>query len=361
MMPMARNRARARDDLDSSVAEGIITHEQADAIRRKRAANDEPFRLVGNFGDVFLCIGLLFVYWAQGAFMLVASVPILWVHVGFAILFWLIAEFFVFSTRRKFPAVVSIALFVLSVHKVATLYLGDVSLTGMAFAYFSGIETGIRAIEHLTVVTGALLLALLRFRQPIIVLGLGLCATLLAFALTRLYVAETPARLVLAACGVFFLLAGFLLDMKDKARTGIWHEWALWLFVLGSPLTVHPIFLGLLADQLAATRTGSFTEFIQLDLEGMIWAVAALAAGFSLLGLLLDRRSLVASTLLYLSAILTYATFRSGLGLSTAVAVVPLTIGILVILLGVGWDHARAALLRIVPFRHAFRPPSFDR
>ena len=93
----------------------------------------------------------------------------------------------------------------------------------------------------------------------------------------------------------------------------------------------------------------------------VVAAVAALAAGFSLLGLLLDRRSLVASTLLYLSAILTYATFRSGLGLSTAAAVVPLTIGILVILLGVGWDHARAALLRVVPFRRAFRAASFDR
>ncbi len=349
------------DDLDASVADGIITREQANAIRHKRAANDEPFKLIGNFGDVFLCIGLLFVYWSQGAFLLVADVPILWVHIGFAVLFWLIAEFFVFSTRRKFPAVVAIALFVISVHKVAGYYLGDVSLTGMALAYFSGIETGMRALEHLAVITAALLLALLRFRQPIIVLGLGLCATLLAFALTRQYVAETPARIVLAVCGAVFLLLGFLLDMKDKARTGIWHEWALWLFVLGSPLTVHPIFLGLIGEQLAATRVDSFNEFVRIDLEGLIWAVTALAAGFSLLGLLLDRRSLVASTLLYLSAILTYATFRSGLGLSTAAAVVPLTIGVLVILLGVGWDHARAALLRVVPFRRAFRPPHFDR
>mgnify|MGYP000317994413 CR=1 FL=1 len=350
-----------RDDLDASIAEGIITPEQAAAIRQKRAETDEPFKLVGNFGDVFLCIGLLFVYWAQGAFMLVADIPILWVHAGFAILFWLIAEFFVFSARRKFPAVVAIALFALSVHKIASFYLGDISLTGLALAQATGVDSGIRVIEHLAVITTALLLALLRFRQPIIVLGLGLCATLLAFAFARLYMAEAPARLVLAACGAAFLLIGFLLDMKDKARTGIWHEWALWLFVLGSPLTVHPIFLGLIGEQLAATRTGSFTEFIQLDLEGLIWAVTALAAGFSLLGLLLDRRSLVASTLLYLSAILTYATFRSGLGLSTAAAVVPLTIGILVILLGVGWDHARAALLRIVPFRRAFRPAHFDR
>lgn len=350
-----------KDDLSASIADGIITPEQADAIRKRRAAQDEPFKLVSNFGDIFLCIGLLFVYWAQGAFLLIADVPVLWVHVGFSMLFWLIAEFFVFSARRKFPAVVSIVLFVFSVHRVAELYLGDLALSGLALTALTGVETGIRPTEHLGVIAGALFVALLRFRQPIIILGLGLCVTLLAFVLARQTMAETPARLVLAGCGIAFLVLGFIFDMKDKERTGIWHEWALWLFVLGSPLTVHPLFLGLIGEQLAAARVTSFSEFARLDLEGLIWAVTALAAGFSLLGLLLDRRSLVASTLLYLSAVLTYATFRSGLGLSTAAAVVPLTIGVLVILLGVGWDHARAALLRIVPFRRAFRPASFDR
>jgi hypothetical protein len=347
-----------RDDLDRSIADGIITPEQAAAIRARRADDEEPFKLVSNFGDVFLCVGLLFVYWSQGAFLRLADVPPLWVHIGFAVLFWLIAEFFVFSARRKFPAVVAIVLFTLSVHKTAGLWLGDISIWGMAFGYFAGIESEVRSIEHLGVVTIALLLALLRFRQPVIVLGLGLCATLLAFALAREHMAEAPARLVLAACGILFLVTGFMLDMRDRSRTGIYHEWALWLFVLGSPLTVHPLFLGLIGEQLAATGTRSLNDFIRLDLEGLIWAVTALAAGFALLGLLLDRRSLVASTLLYLAAILTYATFRSGLGLSTAAAIVPLTIGILVILLGVGWDHARAALLRIVPFRSAFRPPT---
>ncbi len=347
-----------RDDLDTSIADGIITPEQAAAIRARRAANDEPFKLVSNFGDVFLCVGLLFVYWSQGAFLRLADVPTLWVNVGFAVLFWLIAEFFVFGARRKFPAVVAILLFAMSVHDAASLWLGDISLRGMVFGYVAGIESNVRVVEHLGVVTAALFVALLRFRQPIIVLGLGLCATLLAFTLARQYMAETPARLVLAGCGIAFLVIGFILDMRDRARTGMYHEWALWLFVLGSPLTVHPIFLGLIGEQLAATGTRSFNEFIRLDIEGLIWAVTALATGFMLLGLLLDRRSLVASTLLYLSAILTYATFRSGLGISTAAAIVPLTIGILVILLGVGWDHARAALLRIVPFRSAFRPPT---
>lgn len=339
-----------KDDLDASVREGIITAEQATAIRAKRAPGQgEPFKLVSNFGDVFLCIGLLFVYWSQSAFLLIPGLDIVWVHGGFAVLFWLLAEFFVFGARRKFPAVVSIALFVLSVHKIASLYLGSVT--------WAGLFLGFGSTEHLIVVTIALLAALIRFRQPVIVLGLGLCATFLAFSFARMHLPEAPARLVLAACGAGFLILGVLLDLRDRARTGIYHEWALWLFVLGSPLTVHPLFIGLIGSEISLSNVNSFQDIARIDMDGVIWTVAALACGFALIGLLLDRRSLVASTLIYLSVVLTYASIRSELGFGTASAIVPLTIGILVILLGVGWDHARAALLKITPFRSAFRPP----
>ncbi len=355
-----------RDELDTSVAEGIISAEQAAAIRAKRAAEagkDEPFKLVSNFGDVFLCVGLLFVSWSRAAFIAMPGVEPMWVYIGFAIVFWLLAEFFVFGAKRKFPAVVSILLFVAMVYKAASLELGGLSWVQLVIGRLmpSGGQGGFglsdNGMAHLGILTGALLLALLRFRQPILVLALGLCATLWAFAIARMYMAEAPARLVLAACGVTFLIVGFLLDLKDRARTGIYHEWALWLFVLGSPLTVHPLFIGLIGEQIGELRPSSLDAAMSIDMGSLIWTVAALAAGFALLGLLLDRRSLVASSLLYLSLVLTYATFRNGMGLSTAAAVVPLTIGIMVILLGVGWDHTRAILLKIVPFRSAFRPP----
>ena len=349
------------DDLDSALADGIITPEQAKAIRARRtagtapaadAASEEPFRLVSNFGDVFLCLGLLILYWSATGFLRVAGLDPLLIYGGFAVLFWVLAEFFVFGAKKKFPAVVSILLFVWMLYKAATLFLGigQAGLLEMAL--------GRAELAHLGILTGGLALALLRFRQPITVLALGLAGTLLVFTLARMYMAETPARLVLMACGIAMLCLGVLLDWQDRARTGIRHEWALWLFVLGSPLTVHPLFVGIIGDEIAEAQPRSLEGLMSLDLSGVVWIVAALALGFSLLGLLLDRRSLVASTLLYLSGVLTYASVQNGVGLTLSLGIVPLTLGILVILLGAGWTHIRRALLAIIPFRGLFRPAS---
>ena len=50
-------RPRPKDTLAAAVGEGIITQDQADAIRAlktRRRARDEPVTLVSNFSDVFL-------------------------------------------------------------------------------------------------------------------------------------------------------------------------------------------------------------------------------------------------------------------------------------------------------------------
>lgn len=348
------------DDLDAALADGIITPDQARAIRARRgatppnadAASDEPFRLVGNFADVFLCIGLLILYWSAAGFLRVAGFDPLFIYAGFAVLFWLLAEFFVFGAKKKFPAVVSILLFVWMLYQGATQFLGlgQAGLLEMAL--------GRAGIEHLGILTGGLALALLRFRQPITVLALGLAGTLLVFTLARMYIAETPARLVLMGCGIAMLVLGVVLDWQDRARTGIKHEWALWLFVLGSPLTVHSLFVGIIGEEIAAAQPRTLEGLMSLDLSGVVWIVAALALGFSVLGLLLDRRSLVASTLLYLSGVLTYASMQGGVGIALSMGIVPLTVGLLVILLGVGWIHIRRAILAVLPFRGLFRPAS---
>jgi len=312
--------------------------------------------------DVFLCLGILIIYWSLGAFLRIAGIEPMLLYAGFAVLFWLLAEFFVFGSRRKLPAVLSIVLFVWLAYRAIMLFLGDGQVATFAQSVFQP-ET---LLTHLAVLCGGFALALLRFRQPITVLGLGLCGVMLVYGLARLYLTETPSRLVLMTCGLVMLFIGVVLDWQDKARTGIKHEWALWMFVLGSPLTVHPLFLGIIGDRLEGFDLNTYmagvlgVENVQAvaneGLEGVVWLVAGLAIMFVLLGLLFDRRSLVASCLLYLSAVLTYLILEGGLGFGWALAVVPLTIGLLVILLGVAWVPIRRALLAIMPFRSLFRP-----
>jgi len=92
--------------------------------------------------------------------------------------------------------------------------------------------------------------------------------------------------------------------------------------------------------------------------DAVIWMIAGLALAFTVLGLILDRRSLVASSLLYFTAALTYAAYQSGAGLTVIFAAVPLAIGLLVIVLGLAWNPLRDLVLRVVPFARWFRPPS---
>jgi heme A synthase len=90
----------------------------------------------------------------------------------------------------------------------------------------------------------------------------------------------------------------------------------------------------------------------------VIWVVCGLALAFTVLGLILDRRSLVASSLLYFTAVLSYAAVQAGAGFTTVLAGVPLAIGLLVIILGLAWNPLRDLVLRVVPFASLFRPPS---
>ena len=123
----------APETLSEAVTQGIITQAQAEAIRvlgLERAGRDEPVQLVSNFSDLFLCLGLFILYWSMSAFTaLYAGDPLL-VRVAFAVLFWVLAEIFVFKARRKFPAVVCVFLFI---WLAAQIYLSTIGIQGGEF------------------------------------------------------------------------------------------------------------------------------------------------------------------------------------------------------------------------------------
>lgn len=349
--------ARTQGTLAAAVAEGIISQDQADAIlalKKSRQATDEPVNLVNNFGDLFLCLGLFILYWATAAFVRALGVDPVMVYGGFAVLFWILAEVFVRS-RRKFPAVVSALLFVWMALKIENQIVGD------SFSW-TAIFAGQGEIGQLATLTAAFAATLIRFRLPILVLGLAISAVLLIFTYAMRHVDPFAALTVLTVCGLSLLAIGIWLDFRDRSRTGPEHEWALWLFVVGSPLTVHAVMLHQLKDFLPTvigfTATGASPEALAGQFGGVAVTICLFAVGFTLLGLLLDRRSLVASSLFYFTVVLSYAAWNSGVGFGVIAAAVPLAIGLFVIILGLAWNRLRAGLLRIVPFSNLFRPES---
>lgn len=346
---MPNDMTSRQDDLDRSVADGIISLEQATAIRERRAGDDnlpphtvtgseEPLTLVSNFGDVFLCLGLFILYSSATSIASLVQIPTIAVFSGFAVLFWLLAEYFVFRLRHKFPAIISTILFAILMFQATSLYLGEVG--------FRDLITGNATIGHIAIIAGAFAFSLARFRLPILVLFLGISGTFLAYTVAKSYWADAPALWVLAGCGITLLAIGIYVDTLDRARTGLKHEWALWLFVVGSPLTIHPLFLNLVKDETPVWSNPN--ELITL--------VFALALVLTLAGLLLDRRSLVASSMLYVAFTLSYASYKVGLQRQVIVAIIPFAIGFYILVIGTQWNRIRGILLKIVPFRTFFRP-----
>jgi len=345
------------DSLSVAVREGVITQAQADAIlaiKVRREGGDEPFALVNNFGDLFLCLGLLIVYLSMSRFAGMFGVAPTTVFLLFAALFWVLAEIFVFKARRKFPAVVSVLLFIwLGVQAYMTVAPDSFSWTS--------ILAGRGEIGLLGVLTALFAITLIRFRLPILVLGLAVSAVGLVFTYAMRHVEPLAAFSVLALCGAALLAAGIYLDSRDRDRKGQEHEWALWLFVVGSPLMVHGMMLYVLKDHVAMFAIGVSSgnpDLLIAQLGTVVWMISGLALAFTFVGLVLDRRSLVASSLLYFTAVLTYAAYQSGAGMMVIVAGVPLAIGLLVIVLGLAWNPLRNLVLRAVPFARWFRPPS---
>ena len=323
------------DDIDKAVAKGIITPEQAQALKDEAAgdpgAKEEPFSLVDSFGAVFVVVGLLILQGAPQLFSAVLSEtlrPLLFG--GFAVIYWALTEIFV-RGRRRLPATVATVLFVYNATSAVRLFVAPDPDPVSDIDRFASWEVG-----HLTVLAVFLALALARFRLPLLVLGLALTLVALAFRLL-----DASPLWIMGGCGLAAILIGILLDLRDPTRTGPWHEWAMWLFVVGSPLLVHAMFMNLIREHMEAGRT-----------DGVALAGLALGLAFvvSFVGLLLDRRSLVASCLIYLAFSFAYLLDR-GTALSPQIqlGIVPLIIGAYVIVLGVAWRPIRRGVLGALP------------
>lgn len=185
----------------------------------------------------------------------------------------------------------------------------------------------------------------MRFRLPLLVLALALSIVALALALLN---AET--LWIMGGCGLVAILIGIALDLKDPTRTGAWHEWAMWLFVVGSPLAVHPLFVTVIRDRIQNKGVGEV-----LGGDGTIALVLGLAFVVSFIGLLLDRRSLVTSSLVYLAGAFAYVLFRTVGDPVSLLGIIPLTIGVYVILLGVAWKAVRRSVLNALPGQDILR------
>ncbi|WP_174287330.1 hypothetical protein [Sphingomonas bacterium] len=360
-------------EIESAVAAGNLTPEAAAAlrahvsgIRSAPGADEEQFRLVTGFNDIFVAIAGILVL--VGAGWLGGSVAPWLAGVAVAAAAWGMAEYFTLQRRMALPSIIFVLAF------VGGLYLGGLALYPyLAGPYesvgipqypgFWGVFAGAGGSRSFLLVQAASAAIVVvacwahwrRFAVPItIALGVGAIARLV---FTLIAVAAYP-NLGQWLLGVV-LIGGLAIfayamwwDMQDRARLTRRSDVAFWLHLAASPLIVHPIFMligiNLVAMHGAGTDTGHATLAAVLAL--IVYAALAVVA------LAVDRRAILVSALAYVLVAAIYLISRIGAsGAGFAVAII--VIGSSLLMLSAFWQSMRRALLPLLPASISARVP----
>lgn len=320
-----------RADLDEAVKSGIITEQQSTelqglpakrhAVRHQHAQGDERFVFMKNFNEFFIALGVVLLgigLWAAaGAFPDLSIVfPFLFIAV-----MWGLAEFLTRKLKLTLPSIV-LAIFI-----VTTLaFLLKDSLADSNSLLIASVSAAVSAF-----------LFYLRFRLPfaLLLLAGGCVATFFAIVTS---VAGEPTRLFTYAmfliAGVATLAAAQWYDMSDRERLTRRSDCGFWLTLIAAPLIVHPV-------------AGLISSGEDTSIQSNILTIAVVVV-FALIALIIDRRAFLVSSLAYLGGAMVYAFTRIG-GEQNALWITLLLMGASVILLGVGWQRARRAVMSFVP------------
>jgi hypothetical protein len=351
----------SESDIDSAVQAGAISPDAAGALRAHVAAqravpavDEESFRLLTGFNDIFVSIAtvlmLVAMGWIGNMVRLLAPDHGPSPFAGFAVAgaAWGLAEYFTRERRMALPSIVLLLAF------AGGLFAGLVILLLTALG-LTETGPGDERLSALAIAAGAALSAggvwlhWRRFHVPITVAAGA--ATLAALSLA-LAVAAAPILadhmlklVLLAGLGVFALAMWW--DMGDRTRTTRRTDVAFWLHLLAAPMLVHPIFagLGMLHGEAAAAQA-AFVILIYVAL--------------GLVALAIDRRALMVSALAYVLFALSSLIRQSG-AVDLSFGLTALIIGSALLLLSAFWTAARRHVVALLPAELAVKLPVIDR
>lgn len=358
----------SQQELDDAVASGVITADAAAALRlhieqqRKTAIPDEEqFRLLTGFNDIFVSIAAAILLFAVGwigqsigqsrGLIIDRNGPTFLAPLFVAAVSWGLALYFTAKRRMALPSILLLLAFV-----------GGVFATSL-FALILGVgPDNVNGNDQLGGVLGAVSAAIAgaaawlhwrKFHVPITVAagaaaGAGIVVGLLIAGLGQNAVQAQNIILGLVLfLGVGIFLFAMWWDSSDRARLTRRSDVAFWLHLLAAPMIVHPIFtlLGL------NNGTASLSE-------GLV--VIALYVALGLTALAVDRRALLVSALAYVLWALADLFKRFG-AVELNIALTALVIGSALLLLSAFWHQARSAIVRPLPESLRDKLPILDR
>ena len=330
----------SQQDLDEAVASGAVSADAAtslrsfiDGQRANPSADEEQFRLINSFNDIFVSIAsaiLLFaVGWiGQSAGQAIGLViedrgPSLLGPIAVAATAWGLALFFTARRRMALPSILLLLAFVGGVFAAAgftlVLVIGEQALNNNQV--LGGIlAAGAAAVVAL--VLGLLVSVIGRMDDGVKDIVLG--------------------AVLLLGIGVFLFAMRW--DSSDQARLTRRSDVAFWLHLLAAPMIVHPVFT------LLGLNDGNASVG-----EGLV--VIALYVALAVTALAIDRRALLVSALAYVLYALT-TLFKQLGAVELNVALTALVIGSALLMLSAFWHQARAAIVARLPVPLQSKLPS---
>ena len=316
-------------DLDNAVSAGVLTREAADAFRshvasvhQAPAVDEEHFRLLSGFNDIFVAIATVLVMVALG-YLGTAIAP--WVGgLMIAAAAWGLAEYF---TRRRRMALPSILLLLAFVGGIGGTLVGIVAEVVGTLGKTGGLMVGAGVALAMA---GAAWLHWRRFMVPITVAAGAAALVAVVIALLAAALPEGATSVIFAlwaACGVAVFALAMWWDLSDRERRTRRSDVAFWLHLAAAPMIAHPMFHLL----------GVFDSDMGI---GKALVVLALYLVFAAVALAVDRRALLVSGLAYVLYAL-YALLQTTASLELAWAITGLVIGSALLLLSAFWQPMR--------------------
>ena len=376
----------SQDEINSAVGAGALSQEAADALRahvaivRERPVTDEEhFRLINSFNDIFVAIGIVILLVAVGAIGQAIGGAIIpkpaWpdnfesfgeaetsvfydararsealqiciAGLLVALASWPLAEFFTRRRRMALPSILLLIAFVVGLFAAFSSF-------GMLIARESAGTVGALFIAGAGLLAaGGAWLHWRRFAVPITVAaGAGaLAVTVIALigALLEATIGLTGEDWLLP----FILVAGLAIfvlamrwDISDPVRETRRADVAFWLHLLAAPMIAHPVFFWL----------GGVDGGESMGIGGAL-GVMAVYVVFGLVALAIDRRALLVSALAYVLIALGYLFDQFG-AVQLAFALTALVIGSALLSLSAFWTPIRAKVVAALPEKLQARLP----
>ena len=340
-------------DLRSAVEAGAISAEAAEALRAHAegargapSGDEEHFRLVTSFNDIFVTIAAVMILVAMAgigqAFTPNADGPPPFSGLLIAGAAWFMAELF---TRKRRMALPSIVLLLAFVGGVFAMLLGIVIpiIEGAGSARSEQALGGGLVAACALATAGAAYIHWRRFMVPITVAaGAGaIVVTIIALVTTILGPSQfdSPGAIIIPlvfALGLAVFAFAMRWDMSDRERETRRTDVAFWLHLLAAPMIAHPLFHWLGVTQ--GENIGG------VAVAGVLLVYVALGV----IALIVDRRALLVSALAYVLVALTWLFDRFG-AVELNVALTALVIGSALLMLSAFWSPIRRALVERLP------------